>query len=57
VDQTISENLESYMQSSSDTHRALKLATTYKMALMYLLVIIHINNQFTQGEGCSVKNV
>jgi hypothetical protein len=32
------------MQSLSDT-RASKLATTYKMTLVYLLVIIHINNQ------------
>jgi hypothetical protein len=33
------------MQSSIKDWRASKLTTTYKMTLMYLLIIIHINNQ------------
>ena len=36
--------IKSYTQSLSDTC-ASKLATTYKMTLVYLLVTIHINNQ------------
>jgi hypothetical protein len=43
------------MQSSSNTC-ALKLATTYKMALMYFLVNTHIGNQSTLHKVNSVIN-
>jgi hypothetical protein len=43
------------MQSSNNKHVLQKVETTYKMILMHLLIIIHINNQFILYKVNSIQ--